>query len=100
MFWFSDNQPVVHIAQFGSQKTYLQTSALDIYLVGFLNGISITPQWVPRSENVDADAASKLIDYDDWYTDDHLFPFLNQLWGPHTIDRFANGQNNKLPRFN
>ena len=43
---------------------------------------------------------SKLIDYDDWYTADHLFSFLDRLWGPHTIDRFANDQNNKLPRFN
>ena len=42
---------------------------------------SITPQWVLRSENVDvdADSVSKLIDYDDWCTADHLFSFLNQL---------------------
>ena len=98
VFWFSNNQSAVHIAQFGSQKTYLQTIAVDIYSVCLLNGISVTPQWVPRSENVDADAVSKLIDYDDWYTADHLFPFLNRLWGPHTTDRFANDQNNKLPR--
>ena len=39
---------------------------------------------------------SKLIDYDDWYTADHLFSFLTELWGPHTIDRFANDQNNKF----
>ena len=82
VFWFSDNQSVVHIAQFWSQKTYLQTITLDIYSVCLLNGISITPQWVPRSENADADAdadaVSKLIDYDDWHTADHLFSFLNR----------------------
>ena len=99
VFWFSDNQSAVHIARFGSQKAYLQTIALDIYSVCLLNGISLTPQWAPGSKNVDADAVSKLIDYD-WYTADHLFSFLDRLWGPHTIDRFANDQNNKLPRFN
>ena len=100
VFWFSDNQSLVHIPQFGSQKTYLKTIALNIYSVCLLNGISITLQWAPRSENVDADVVSKLIDYDDWCTADHLFSFLNQLWGPQTIDRFANDQNNELPRFN
>ena len=100
VFWFSDNQPAVHIAQFGSQKTYLQAIALDIYSVCLLNGISMTPPWVSISGNVDVDAVSKLIVYDDWYTSDHVFLFLNQLWGPHTIDRYANDQNNKLSRFN
>ena len=70
-------------------KDFSANYSPDIYSVCLLNGISLTPQWVPRSKSVDADAVSKLIDYDDWYTADHLFSFLDRLWGPHTTDRFA-----------
>ena len=91
-FWqeIGANENVLDVIENGYKIPFISTP----------NGISLTPQWVPRSKNFDADEVSKLIDYDDWYTADHLFSFLDRLWGPHTIDRFANDHNNKLPRFN
>lgn len=29
-----------------------------------------------------------------------FFQFIDSFWGPHTVDRFANVYNTKLPRFN
>ena len=29
-----------------------------------------------------------------------IFQYLEQRWGPHTVDRFANCYNNQLPHFN
>ena len=29
-----------------------------------------------------------------------FFTFLNKVWGPFTIDRFASAENKKLERFN
>ena len=31
---------------------------------------------------------------------DRIFHYFNKVWGPFTIDRFANGNNTKLTRFN
>ncbi|VDH97547.1 Hypothetical predicted protein [Mytilus galloprovincialis] len=33
-------------------------------------------------------------------TSDEFFEFVDNLWGPHSIDRFANMENRKLLRFN
>jgi hypothetical protein len=57
-------------------------------------------QWVPRKENSVADAISKVFDWDDWGVSEDFFNFLDSLWGPHTVDRFANHYNKRSPRFN
>ena len=41
-----------------------------------------------------------MIDIDEWQTSLEFFSFMNQLWGPYTVDRFANFYNAKLVRFN
>ena len=43
---------------------------------------------------------SKTSDYDDWITTEALFQKLNIIWGPFTIDRFADTKNIKTKRFN
>lgn len=50
--------------------------------------------------NVRADSISKLIDFDDYALNDVIFHGIENLWGPHTVDRFACNYNAKLPRFN
>ena len=47
-----------------------------------------------------ADYWSKVIDYDDWMVHPAVFAHLNQMWGTHTVDRFANGWNRQVSRFN
>jgi len=64
------------------------------------NLICIEPEWIPRSHNQQADYLSWIQDRDDWMIQAQLFVELDQCWGPHTIDRFADHQNSKLPRFN
>ena len=55
---------------------------------------------IPRDLNSRADLISKLIDFDDYELNDVIFQGLDELWGPHSIDRFACSYNAKLPRFN
>ena len=45
-------------------------------------------------------ALSRMFDYDDWGVTPEFFSILDRLWGPHTVDRFANAHNSKLPMFN
>ena len=50
-----------------------------------------------RAEKVDA--LSKSIDIDDWGISFAFFNFVDNMWGVHTIHRFANMNNTKLPRY-
>ena len=43
---------------------------------------------------------SRIVDHDDWYLNLVVFAWLDFIWGPHTVDRFANRNNCQLPRFN
>ena len=48
------------------------------------------PKWIPRNENGLADYLSCIIDYDDWgLLNQEIFAHINELWGPHSVDRFA-----------
>lgn len=49
--------------------------------------------------NQQADYISRLIDTDDWQITNEFFLFLDERWGPHTVDCFANYYNHKLPKF-
>ena len=98
--WFTDNQNVVSIVNKGSKVSKLNSIALDIFQKCMLNGITIDVNWIPRDLNHVADGISKIIDYDDYTINDDIFAFLDQKWGPHTIDRFACHYNSKLLLFN
>ena len=54
-------------------------------------------QWIPRDLNIIADDISKFVDLDDYSINDGVFYSLDELWGPHTCDRFACHYNAKLP---
>lgn len=98
--WFTDNQACVKIVQCGSMKLELQELAMNIFSACIQKGINIDIQWIPRQENIKADYISNIIDYEDWGVTKEFFRFMDELWGPHTIDRLANSYNKKLERFN
>jgi len=98
--WFSDNQNVVRIVQYGSRQAALQSEALSIFTTCLRNNIRIEPEWIPRRENELADYYSHIIDYDDYKLNPAVFQWLDALYGPHTVDRFANHVNTQMGRFN
>jgi len=57
-----------------------------------------TPQWIPREQNLLADELSRGPDQDDWSLIQDHFDALDELWGPHTVDRFASSTNSKCSR--
>ena len=59
-------------------------------------GISIDIQWLPREENVISDYISKLFDFDDWGVTGRFFYFVDNIFGLHTCDRFADSGNKKV----
>lgn len=98
--WHTDNQNCVTIVQKGSTKPHLQSLAFNIFSKCVEFAISLSIVWIPREDNTKADYLSNVIDFDDWQTSDEFFKFIDGMWGPHTVDRFANAQNAKLQRFN
>ena len=100
MKWFSDNQNVPRIISSGSSKDHLQSEAVSIFNICCNHGISIEMEWIPRSQNDQADFLSRIYDADDWGLSPLSFHRIDSVWGPHAIDRFANHVNAKLPRFN
>ena len=97
--WFTDNQAAARIVEVGSMKLELHRMARGIFDICVQSGIYLDIQWIPRTLNQQADYISRLIDIDDWQTTDDLFLSLNDRWGPHSVDCFANYYNHKLPRF-
>ena len=97
---FTDNQNVVRIIQVGSMIQDLQVIALNVFLFVSQRRIQLDVSWLPREQNSKADFFSKIIDVDDYSVHDDVFVQLDELWGPHTVDRFACCYNTKLPRFN
>lgn len=97
---YTDNQNVVHICQVGSMKADLHELAMGIYSICIVNSITIEVEWIPRSENVQADYLSRIFDFDDWAVADNVFKMFNNRWGKLTFDRFADHKNHKVDRFN
>jgi hypothetical protein len=91
--WHSDNQAAI-------PKPELHAIAVDIFIFCKRNDVSLLPEWISREWNTRADVISKAVDYDDWVTTREFFVYMDSLWGPHTVDRFADSFNTQLPRFN
>ena len=63
------------------------------------NNVSLQAAYVPSAANI-ADAPSRLADRDDYQLDPAVFRWLDALYGPHSVDRFATANNAQLKRFN
>ena len=101
--WHCDNAAAVHILDYGSSKPPLQLLAVHIVEICLRNRIRLFPVWIPRDENSVADELSRCtleVDCDDWQLQPCWFRYLDSLWGPHTVDRFADVRNAQLPIFN
>ena len=53
--WYSDNQNVVRIVQYGGRQAALQSGALSIFVSCLRNNIRIESEWIPRRKNELAD---------------------------------------------
>ena len=56
--------------------------------------------WIPREQNTQADYLSRILDIDDCAISTEFFQFTDELWGPHSVDRFASSNNAKTTLFN
>ena len=79
----------------GSPHPELQRLALHLLDLQVEHGFSLTFVWVPRDLNVRADYLSHVSEmrHHHYSLLEECFAYLDGLWGPHTIDRFASADN-------
>ena len=100
ILWYTDNWAASKIVRKGSPLPELHDMAERIFNICKSYNIKLTVEWIPRELNQYADHISKVVDHDDWQTSFALFDYVDNQWGPHTVDRFASSGNTKLRRFN
>ena len=62
--------------------------------------INLTAKHLAGAKNFQADWLSRIASPYDWKLHPVLFRNLNEMWGPHTVDRFAALHNCQIPRYN
>ena len=61
--------------------------------------IQLSVEWVSRNDNSIADELSRVEDATDYMLDPMCYCYIDQLWGPHTVDRFASIKTKQLDRY-
>lgn len=97
----SDSVTTVAYINFqGGSNKVLDSIAKNIWDLTIRNSIKIQAKHLAGSRNVEADALSRLSPQYEWFIHPSLFNYLDTLFGPHTIDRFASILTNQVPRYN
>ena len=97
----SDNiKPIAFINQKVGPATVLSQSAMSIWEEAIDNELSIKCAHIAVRENWATDYWSRTTDAHNWMLPPRLFAYIDRLWGPHTVDRFASCVNAQLPRIN
>ena len=78
------------IIEKGSMNLDLHSLSESIYSTCAKHGFSLETRWIARKFNQVADDLSRIVDYDDYGVNPEFFAYIDSLYGPHSIDRFAN----------
>ena len=87
---FSDSQSACKTIQVESIRSDLHAIAVEIFQSYAYNGVELELQWIPRTEIEKADYISRVIGIDDWQILADCFMSLEESWGVHSVDCFAN----------
>ena len=96
---FSDSQSACKIIQVGSTRSDLHAIAVEIFQFYASNGVELELQWNSRTEIEKADYISRVIVIDDWQILADCFMSLEESWGVHSVDCFANYYSTKVCKF-
>ena len=81
-------------------KSELNLLAAQIGAICARSDIELKLTWIPRETNKKADAYSREVDMDDWGIESTVYRALDEKFGPHDFDRFANAENKRCKSFN
>ena len=96
-----DNQAVVAVlTHLTSRSPAMMTELRKLWWLLDNNDIAIRARYIRSAANIWADRLSRELDTADWAVNPRIFRYLDRLWGPHTVDRFASMENALLRRYN
>lgn len=95
----TDNKNAEIVLSVGSRNKELHQEAVAVYKLCRELNMRLSVEWVSRDENVEADELSRIDDPNDYMLDPSCFRYIDDLWGPHTVDRFASVQTKQLTRY-
>lgn len=89
-----------YLNRLGGSSADLTQVAKAIWAEAYSMDIHLSGKHLAGVLNVAADRLSRLDGPYDWTLNRRVFQYLDQIWGPHTIDRFAALDNTQLPVYN
>ena len=95
----TDNKNAELVLSVGSRNKELHHETVAVYKLCRELTMRLSVEWVRRDYNVEADQLSRLNDRNDYTLDPACSRYIDHLWGPHTVDRFASLQTRQLERF-
>lgn len=97
----SDNSSTVaYINNGGGRVEKLNTIAKQIWQLCINFNCNLQAEWIAGVDNQEADYLSRVFEWNNFRINPSYFEYINQCWGPFSIDRMASWQNTVLPRFN
>ena len=97
----SDNvTSVTYLNHMGGPSVELTEIAKAIWQEALTNNTILVAKHLSGCLNTQADELSRLTDKYEWTLAEPMFHYLDRLWGPHTVDRFASALTTRLPKYN
>ena len=97
----SDNiTTVAYINKLGGTSSIMSDLMTTIFMAAHELKIDLTAKYLAGVQNTHADRLSRILTPYEWQLHPAVFRALNNMWGPHSIDRFASELTTQLPRYN
>lgn len=89
-----------YINNLGGPVYQLTELAETIWAEALANQVLLSCRHIAGKTNTIADQLSRLPIHYEWKLHPSIFGYIDQLWGPHTIDRFASFSTAQLTKYN
>lgn len=97
----SDNvTTVAYLNHLGGPSPTLTKLMSSIWMEAHEAGIKLSARHLAGVQNTHADRLSRLSAQYEWMLNPRIFQYLDSIWGPHHVDRFASIANAQLPIYN
>lgn len=97
----SDNiTTIAYLNNLGGPNAALSQLASAIWLEAHNSGITLSGRHLAGTLNTSADMLSRIQQKYEWQLHPAIFNYIDMLWGPHDVDRFATMSNTQLPIYN
>ena len=91
---------MTYINHGGGPSAQLTSLAKAVWYKAHQLGVELSAGFLAGQKNTHADRLSRLPPRYEWSLSRRAFTYIDHIWGPHTVDRFASYTNAQVPVFN